>query len=82
MFDDLRGKALAPNTHKFVLNFWVEDLKREYERVNSLNISSDLSRIKYVNNVSPYYFFHLTDPDGNIIEVTGSYMPKEGEFDE
>ena len=82
LFDDLRGKALAPNTHKFVLNFWVEDLKREYERVNSLNISSDLSRIKYVNNVSPYYFFHLTDPDGNIIEVTGSYMPKEGEFDE
>jgi len=82
LFDDLRSKALAPNTHKFVLNFWDEDLRKEYERVKRLNISNNLSKIKYVNNVSPYYFFHLTDPDRNIIEVTGNYMPKEGEFDE
>ncbi len=82
LFDDLRSKALAQNTHKFVLNFWDEDLQKEYERVKSLNLTKNLSKIKYVNNVSPYYFFHLTDPDGNIIEVTGNYSPEEGEFDE
>lgn len=81
LFDDLLRKALAPNTHKFIFNFWDEDLKAEYERVKSLGITENLSRIKYVYNVSPYYFFHLTDPDGNIIEVTGRYAPKEGEFE-
>ena len=79
-FDDLRGKALAPNTNKFDLNFWVEDLNKEYKRIKSLNITDNLSKIKYVCNVSPYYFFQLTDPDENIIEVTGRYTPKKGEF--
>ncbi|HOP11522.1 MAG TPA: glyoxalase/bleomycin resistance/dioxygenase family protein [Oscillospiraceae bacterium] len=80
--DDLKNIALAPNTHKFVLNFWDEDLRREHERVKSLNISETLTNIKYVCNVSPYYYFQMTDPDGNVIEVTGSYTPKAGEFDE
>jgi lactoylglutathione lyase len=80
LFDDFHIKALAPNTHKFVLNFWVEDLTVEHERMKKINISKDLTKIKYVYNVSPYYFFCLTDPDGNIIEVTGEYKPKEGEF--
>lgn len=80
-FDNLREMALAPNTHKFVLNFWSEDLQKERERIQSLNITDHLTKIKYVRNVMPYYYFHLTDPDGNIIEVNGSYIPKEGEFD-
>jgi len=42
LFDDLKNIALAPNTHKFVLNFWDEDLRREYERVKDLNISETL----------------------------------------
>ena len=79
-FDDLRSKAVAPNTNKFVLNFWAEDLSKEYKRVKSVNITDNLSKIKYVCNVSPYYFFHLTDPDENIIEITGRYTPKKGEF--
>lgn len=81
-FDDMKDIALAPNTHKFVLNFWDEDLRKEYERVKRLNISENISNIKYVCNVSPYYYFQMTDPDGNIIEVTGAYIPKNGEFDE
>lgn len=28
----------------------------------------------------PYYYFQVEDPDGNVIEITGEYMPKEGEF--
>jgi hypothetical protein len=34
------------------------------------------------HNVHPYYYFQLSDPGSNIIEVTGQYSPKEGEFDE
>ena len=79
--DALLNIALAPNTNKFVLNFWDEDLRSEYERVKSLNISDNLTGIKYVCAVSPYYYFQLTDPDGNVIEVTGAYEPEAGEFD-
>ena len=79
--DDLLSIALAPNTHKFVLNFWDEDLRREHERVKSLNITERLTKIHFVFNVSPYYYFQLTDPDGNVIEVTGEYVPLPGEFD-
>ena len=80
--DSLQKIALAPNTHKVVLNFWDEDLKSEYERIKSLNISDNLTKIKYVYNVSPYYYFQLTDPDDNVIEVTGAYTPTDGEFSE
>ncbi|HEY8392357.1 MAG TPA: VOC family protein [Capillibacterium sp.] len=82
LFDDLEKIALAPNTRKFVLNFWTEDLRKEHERINALHISETVTNIKYVCNVSPYYYFQLTDPDGNVIEVTGAYTPKAGEFGE
>lgn len=80
--ETLHEIALAPNTHKFVFNFWTEDLRMEYERIKGLNITQCLTKIKYVCYVVPYYYFQLTDPDGNTIEVTGSYTPKEGGFDE
>lgn len=79
-FDDLKGIALAPNTRKFVLNFCTEDLKKEYERVRSLEITDNCTKIKYVCNVEPYYYFQFTDPDGNVIEVSGNYIPSVGEF--
>lgn len=81
-FDDLESIVLSPNTRKFVLNFWDEDLEMEYKRIKELNISENMTKIRYVCNVSPYYYFSFTDPDGNIIEVTGNYTPKEDEFDE
>jgi lactoylglutathione lyase len=81
VFDDLKHRALAPNTHKFVFNFWVEDLLAEYERLKGLSMTENLSKIKYFHYLSPYYYFDLTDPDDNIIEVTGGYTPAEGEFD-
>ena len=78
--DDLQNIALSQNTHKFVLNFWNEDLRGEHERMRGLNISKNLTPVKYVNAGSPYYYFQLTDPDGNVIEVTGGYAPEDGEF--
>ncbi len=55
-----------------VLNFWIEDLKAEYNRVKSLGVGT-VSDIMYVNIKAPYYFFVLQDPDGNTIEITGGY---------
>ena len=81
-FDDLEQIANLSNSRKVVLNFWDEDLRQEYMRVKKLNISNDLTKIKYVCNVCPYYYYQLTDPDGNVIEVTGDYIPEEGEFNE
>ncbi len=56
--------------YKFVQNYWVEDLAMEHERVRSLNIGN----ITEILEAYPtYHYFHLTDPDNNIIEVTGGY---------
>jgi len=41
-----------------------------------------VTKVKYVNNVMPYYYFQVADPDGNVIEITGKYIPKDGEFNE
>jgi len=79
-FDSLEHIAMSENTHKFVLNFWIEDLRIEHERLQKLGISDSLTNIKYVYNVSPYYYFQLTDPDGNVIEITGGFSPINGEF--
>lgn len=80
-FDNLPAIAESENTHKFVLNFWTEDLVKEREKILSLNISDLVTEIKYVNNVMPYYYFQLEDPDGNVIEITGEYDSKEDNFD-
>jgi len=56
--------------HKFVLNFWINDLQAEYERVKSLNIGAVTEIIQIHTN---YYFFNLYDPDNNVIEITGNY---------
>ena len=79
-FDDLVAIASADNTHKFVLNFWTQDLVKEHERIANLGISSHLTGIKYVNNVMPYYYFQLDDPDGNVIEITGDYSPEKNKL--
>ena len=79
-FDDLVAIAEAKNTNKFVLNFWVEDLEKELERILNLKISDLVTNVKYVNNVMPYYYFQVADPDDNVIEITGNYTPKDGKY--
>ncbi|SHJ82522.1 Glyoxalase/Bleomycin resistance protein/Dioxygenase superfamily protein [Clostridium cavendishii DSM 21758] len=81
-FDNLVAIAKAKNTNKFVLNFWVEDLEKERERIINLKISDLVTNVKYVNNVMPYYYFQVADPDDNVIEITGKYTSKDGEFNE
>ena len=72
-FDELPAIAETENTRKIVLNFCCEDLTAEHQRITGLDLSENLTSIKYVYNVAPYYYFQLDDPDGNVIEVTGAY---------
>lgn len=58
-----------------VLNFYIDDLKAEYERIQALNIGR-VTPIMYMNVAMPYYLFILIDPDGNEIEITGHYTEK------
>lgn len=56
--------------YKFVQNYWVEDLQREHERVKALGIGE----VTEIFEAYPTYnYFHLRDPDNNVIEVTGGY---------
>ena len=73
VYDDLPGIACAANSRKAVLNFWTEDLMAEYTRVAPLlPAEARLTPIRYLCSASPYYYFSLLDPDGNIVEVTGN----------
>ena len=63
---DYTGKG----DHKFALNFWVNDLRSEYERIKTLNIG----KFTEINQVhANYHYFNLYDPDNNVIEITGNY---------
>lgn len=65
--------------YKFVLNFWVEDLEREFERLKTLKIGK-MTEIQKVNN--GYYYFHLFDADNNVIEITGDYQEYQEDANE
>ena len=56
--------------YKFVQNYWVEDLLTEYRRLRRIAIW-EMTTILEAN--PSYYYFHLTDPDHNVIEITGSF---------
>lgn len=72
---NLIGHCTDPDSpYKFVQNYWVEDLALEYKRVKELNIGN-VTEIRQANPA--YYYFHLTDPDNNIIEITGGYHMNE-----
>lgn len=62
--------------NNLVLNFYIDDLNTEYERIKRLNIGK-ITKIMYLNISSPYYHFLLEDPDGNTIEITGQYNQRK-----
>lgn len=69
--DNLIGHCTSPDSpYKFVQNYWVEDLGMEWERVKALNIG-EVTEI--LEAYPTYNYFHLSDPDNNVIEVTGGY---------
>lgn len=66
--DFYQDKGEAKN-NLVVFNFYVEDLKSEYERLKALNIGK-VSELMYVNVHMPYWYFNIIDPDGNTLEIT------------
>ena len=77
--DNLQGHHYVDGDHKFVLNVWVEDLEKEYNRLKVLNIGA-MTEIEKVNE--GYYYFNVIDPDNNVCEITGGYHLSEEETDE
>lgn len=65
----------SDSPYKFVQNYWVENLLPEYRRLKRLGIG-EMTAILKAN--PSYYYFHVTDPDNNVIEITGS-LPEVGE---
>lgn len=70
--DDFYKEEEVKKNDIVIFNFEVDDLKSEYERIKALKVGN-VSEIMYVNIHIPYYYFNVTDPDGNILEITGSY---------
>lgn len=78
LYDNYASVADAENNRKVVINLGTSDLIKEYERIKALHIGSDLTKIRYINAGTPYWYFCLLDPDGNTIEIAGQYTPKDG----
>ncbi len=72
-YDDMDSIADSDNTRKVFINLGVPDLSAEYDRISLLNIARNLTPIRYIEYVSPYWYFTFMDPDGNPIEITGAY---------
>lgn len=68
--ENLPGHHYVDGDHKFVLNFWVEDLEREHRRLKELNIG-EITGIEKVHE--GYYHFDIYDPDKNVCEITGGF---------
>lgn len=76
---NLSGHHYEDGDYKFVLNFWVEELEKEYNRLRRLGIG-EMTEIRKVHE--GYYYFHIFDPDHNVCEITGGYNNKEEVDDE
>lgn len=74
--EHLHGHHYPDGDYKFVLNFWVEDLEKEYRRLKELNIGK-MTEIRKVHD--GYYYFHIYDPDENVCEITGGYTETQGD---
>lgn len=66
--DVFHSKKSNRKNNIVTFNFYTENLKNEYERIKKLNIC-DISEIMYVNIAEPYYYFNISDPDGNTLEI-------------
>lgn len=76
VYDNQSKIADSENTRKVFINLGVENLQVEYERIKGLDIAIELTPIRYIHVFSPYWYFTFMDPDGNPIEITGSYTEK------
>ena len=66
--DDFYKEDSGKKNNIIILNFEVENLKLEHERLKFLHIG-EVSQMMYVNVHLPYWYFNIKDPDGNILEI-------------
>lgn len=71
--ENFRKEKGKNNNNIITLNFYTENLNKEYKRIKNLNIGN-ISEIMYVNITEPYYYFNIFDPEGNTIEICGNYI--------
>jgi len=69
--DDVNTERGEAKNNIVVVNFIVDNLDDEYKRLKELNIGA-LSELMYLNVFMPYWYFNVTDPNGNVIEITGN----------
>ena len=67
--DDFYRETGELKNNIVVLNFEVEDLKKEYERLNAANIGL-VSELMFVNVYMPYWYFNIVDLNGKTLEIT------------
>ncbi len=70
--DDFLMEKGESKNNLMILNFEVEDLRQEFQRLKELEIGK-MSEMMYVNVHMPYWYFNIEDPDRNTIEITGKY---------
>lgn len=73
LYDNMKKIMGKENCGKVVINLCTDDLKKEHQRIQSLEIGSDLTEIRYIYAGTPYWYFMLKDLDGNTIEITENY---------
>ena len=59
IYDNQSEIANSINTRKVFINLGVEDLKAEYNRIKELGIAAQMTKIRYINVFSPYWYLHL-----------------------
>ena len=59
IYDNQSEIANSVNTRKAFINLGVEDLKAEYNRIKELGIAAQMTKIRYINVFSPYWYLHL-----------------------
>jgi transcriptional regulator with XRE-family HTH domain len=60
-------------TLRWGLYLWINDLLQEHRRIKSLKLGPTTEIIRPNCH---YFFFNVTDPDENIIEITGEYKKR------
>lgn len=76
-YDNYLDIALKNNPGKIVINLSSNDLKKDHDKLKTIEIGKNLTEIRYINAKNPYYYFSLKDPDDNVIEVTGRFDSDE-----
>lgn len=56
------------NNH-VIFNLYCDNLKSEHERLKALQ-GGTVSTMYYVNIKTPYWYFNISGPNGNLLEST------------